>query len=235
MAQPSELPAGAQEGRGKGRGGRRKFELFELILLFGLVPALLALAPRWAVSLSILASGLIALAALAFDPSFARRELLRLGDLTGGPHRQALRVVLLRALFIAAGLFALTALTSPAALFGFPRHRPVVWAVVMVLYPLSAYAQELVYRPFFFHRYGRLFASPRQAIVASGLLFGWAHIMVNNVLAIGLASIAGLLFASTYARSRSTMLVSLEHALYGDIAFTIGLGSVFYSGTRWLG
>jgi len=233
MAEP---PAGTRERRNQGPGWRRKFQLFELLLLFGLVPALLALAPRWAVSLGILASGLIAIAALAFDPSFARRELIRLGDLVaGGLHRRALRAVLLRALVIAAGLFALTALTSPSALFGFPRHRPVVWAVVMVLYPLSAYAQELVYRPFFFHRYGRLFASRRQTIVASGLLFGWAHIMVNNVLAMGLASIAGLLFASTYARSRSTMLVSLEHALYGDIAFTIGLGSVFYSTTRWLG
>jgi len=232
MAQPPEALVRTQERRDDGRTART----FELVALFGVVPGLLALAPRWAVSLGILASGLIAIAALALDPSFTRRELLRLGDLVAdGPHRKALRTVLLRAVAIAAGLLALTALRSPAALFGFPRHRPALWAIVMVLYPLSAYAQELVYRPFFFHRYGPLFATPGRRILASGLLFGWAHIMVNNVLAIGLASIAGISFASTYERSRSTTLVSFEHALYGDIAFTIGLGGVFYSTARWVG
>jgi membrane protease YdiL (CAAX protease family) len=233
MAQPRELTALAQgpppEPRQEAGAGRRTLEL---VLLFGLVPGALALAPRWAVSLGILASGLIALGALAFDSTFTRRELLRLGDLGAG---EGIRLVLLRALGIAFGLFALTAFTSPGALFGFPRHRPVVWAIVMVLYPLSAYAQELVYRPFFFHRYGHLFSTAWGRILASGLLFGWAHIMVNNLLAIGLASIAGILFASTYERSRSTVLVSLEHALYGDVAFTIGLGAVFYSTARWVG
>ena len=200
--------------------GRR---VAEMIGLFAVVPGLLALAPRWAVSLGILASGVIATVALLFDRTFERRQLIRL------------RPVLLRALVIAVGLFALTAYTSPATLFGFPRHRPVVWAIVMVLYPLSAYAQEMVFRPFFFHRYGHLFSTPWRRIVASGLVFGWAHIVVNNVLAMGLASIAGVLFAATYERSRSTMLVSIEHALYGDIAFTIGLGGVFYSTARWIG
>jgi hypothetical protein len=203
---------------------------FELVVLFALVPGLLALGPRWAVSLGILASGVIAIAALALDTGFGRAELVRVRDLSGG-----VRPILLRATFIAAGLFALTALTKPQALFGFPRHRPVVWAIVMVLYPLSAYAQEVVFRPFFFRRYGALFATGRRRILASGLAFGWAHIVVNNGLAMVLASIAGILFASTYERSRSTMLVSLEHALYGDIAFTIGLGSVFYSTVRWRG
>jgi len=245
MAQPSQLPGEAPERRQEARPGRRTFEL---AVLFGLVPGLLALAPRWAVSLGILASGVIALAALALDSTsstppalrgqaaFPRRELTRVGDLVaGGEHGKALRSVGRRALAIAVGLFALTAFRSPAALFGLPRHRPAVWAIVMVLYPLSAYAQELVYRPFFFHRYGHLFSTARRRILASGLLFGWAHVMVNNVLAIGLASIGGILFASTYERSRSTILVSLEHAVYGDLAFTIGLGGVFYSTARWIG
>lgn len=202
----------------------------ELVVLFAALPAALAVGPRWLVSLGILASGIVGALALVFDPTYQRRGLVRFRGVGPG-----LRVVLLRGLVIAAGLFALTAFTSPSALFGFPRHRSVVWALVMVLYPLSAYAQEIVFRPFFFHRYGHLFSTPWRRILASGLVFGWAHIVVNNVLAMGLASIAGILFASTYERSRSTMLVSIEHALYGDIAFTIGLGSVFYSTTRWIG
>lgn len=227
MLQPSNLgatPSGRQPVALTGRPAA------ELVVLFAALPALLALGPRWLVSVGILASGVIGILALAFDPTFQRRELIRVQGASAG-----FRAVLLRALVIAAGLLALTAFTSPRALFAFPRHRPVVWAVVMVLYPLSAYAQEVVFRPFFFHRYGHLFSTPRRRILASGLVFGWAHIVVNNVLAMGLASIAGLLFASTYERSRSTMLVSLEHALYGDLAFTIGLGGVFYSTARWIG
>jgi len=200
----------------------------ELVVLFALVPALLALAPRWAVSVGILSSGIIAAAALALDPTFPRQELIRLRAT-----RRGLRTVLLRTLVVGLALLATVAIAAPRGLFSFPRHRPVVWAIVMVLYPLSAYAQEIVFRPFFFHRYGHLFATPRRRILASGLVFGWAHIVVNNVLAIGLASIGGILFASTYERSRSTMLVSLEHALYGDLAFTVGMGAIFYSTARW--
>jgi membrane protease YdiL (CAAX protease family) len=142
--------------------------------------------------------------------------------------------VLVRALVVSAGLLVLTAIVAPDALFSFPRTRPVVWAVVMVLYPLSAYAQEIVFRTFFFHRYGGLFRSARHRIVASGLVFGWAHIVVNNLAAVVLSAIAGILFASTYERSRSTLLVSIEHALYGDFVFTVGLGSLFYSTARWV-
>ena len=208
----------------------KSLRTIELVALFGLLPGLLALGPRWAVSVGILASGVIAVLVLAFDPSYPRSELVHVRGLSKG-----LRPVLPRALVIAAGLFAMTAFTAPAALFGFPRHRPVVWAIVMVLYPLSAYAQEVAFRPFFFHRYGHLFSTPWRRILASGLAFGWAHIVVNNVLAMALASVGGILFASTYERTRSTMTVSLEHALYGDIAFTIGLGGVFYSTARWFG
>jgi hypothetical protein len=40
--------------------------------------------------------------------------------------------------------------------------------------------------------------------------------------------------ASTYERSRSTLLVSIEHALSGDVIFTVGVGSLFYSSARWI-
>jgi len=227
MADPAELLFAPAERLAASTGRRRTFEL---VALFALLPGLLALGPRWVVSLAILASGMFAVVMLALDPTFGRGELVRVRDLSAG-----LGTILLRALVIAAGSFAVTALAAPQALFGFPRHRPVVWALVMVLYPLSASAQEVVFRPFFFHRYGALFSTARRRVLASGLVFGWAHIVVNNGLAIVLASLVGVLFASTYERSRSTMMVSFEHALYGDIAFTIGLGGVFYSTARWLG
>jgi uncharacterized protein len=201
----------------------------ELVLLFTVGPALLTLGPRWLVSVGILASGLLCAALLVRDPTFPRRDLL--GAAGVGP---GLGVVLRRAVLVSLGLVIVAVATVPRSLFAFPRHRTSVWLLVMVLYPLSAWAQEIVFRTFFFHRYGHLFATARRRILASGLIFGWAHVVVNDLAAIPLAALAGLLFASTYERSRSTLLVSIEHALYGDVVFTVGLGSLFYSSVRWI-
>jgi hypothetical protein len=207
----------------------RRWRIVEMAVLFTAGPGLLALAPRRVVTLGILLGGLLCAIVLGRDPTFPR------GGLWGAAGvRSGLRRVLLRALAVSAGLLALTAIFWPDSLFLFPRTRPFVWALVMVLYPLSAYAQELLFRTFFFHRYGGLFASTRARVLASGLLFGWAHIVVNNWAAVGLSAVAGVLFASTYERSRSTLLVSIEHAIYGDVVFTVGLGPLFYSTARWI-
>lgn len=61
-------------------------------------------------------------------------------------------------------------------------------------------------------------------VLASGVAFGWAHVVVHDATAMALATIGGVLFASTYERHRSTLLVALEHALYGDFVLTIGPG-----------
>jgi hypothetical protein len=201
----------------------------ELVLLFTVGPALLTVGPRWLVSVGILASGLLCAGVLLRDPTFARRDLLGAAGV-----RPGLGVVRRPALLVSLGLLIVAFATVPRALFAFPRHRPSVWLLVMVLYPLSAWAQEIVFRTFFFHRYGHLFSTARRRILTSGLIFGWAHVVVNDLAAIPLAAVAGLLFASTYERSRSTLLVSIEHALYGDVVFTVGLGSLFYSSARWI-
>jgi membrane protease YdiL (CAAX protease family) len=201
----------------------------ELAVLFTVGPGLLALGPRWLVTVGILASGVGCGVALALDPTFPRRELLDVAAV-----RKGIGFVLGRTLIVWVALVIVAILTTPDPLFVFPRRAPALWGAVMVLYPLSAYAQEIVFRTFFFHRYASLFRRPGAVVVASGLVFGWAHIVVNNLPAVGLSALAGLLFASTYHRSRSTLLVSIEHALYGDFVFTVGLGSLFYSPARWL-
>jgi hypothetical protein len=38
----------------------------------------------------------------------------------------------------------------------------------------------------------------------------------------------GWLFARRYQRTRSLLAASVEHALYGVLAFTVGLGTLFY-------
>jgi hypothetical protein len=62
------------------------------------------------------------------------------------------------------------------------------------------------------------------------VFFGWAHVGYGHAASIILSTIGGLFFADTFRRSGSLRLACLEHALYGDLMFTIGLGHLFYAG-----
>jgi membrane protease YdiL (CAAX protease family) len=67
-------------------------------------------------------------------------------------------------------------------------------------------------------------------VSASGLVFCYAHIIYRNPVALLLTLAGGFMFAHTYLRSASLWFSSIEHALYGDLVFTMGLGYYLYSG-----
>lgn len=109
--------------------------------------------------------------------------------------------------------------------FALPRESLQAWLLLLVLYPLlSVWPQELIFRTFFFHRYKKLIPRKKHRLVLSALLFGFAHIIYANAMAIGLALIGGFLFAYTYAKTRSTLACVAEHSLWGLWLFTLGLG-----------
>ena len=137
-----------------------------------------------------------------------------------------------RFLISASILTSCTLLFTPDLFFGFIRHNFTVWILVMFAYPLlSVVPQEIIFRVFFFSRYKSIFTEQRMMIIASGVTFGVAHIVFHNWVAPLLCTAGGLMFAQTYARHRSLLLVSLEHALYGNFLFTVGLGHYFYHGS----
>jgi membrane protease YdiL (CAAX protease family) len=122
---------------------------------------------------------------------------------------------------------------QPQMLFSFVRHAPWFWGMVMLLYPvLSVYPQGIVYRAFFFHRYRGLFPGALRMILASAVAFAFVHIIFRNPIAVSFTLIGGLLFAWRYQQTGSLFTSSLEHALYGCLMFTIGLGDYFYKGFR---
>ena len=201
----------------------------EFGLLFLALPLVLAAVPsgRWKIP-ALLAITVSCMLLLRRDPEFDGRN-----ELCPRAFNDGLRRVALRVLFIAPLLAALVLALRPEAFLEFPLRRPVFWAVVMVLYPLlSALPQEFLYRTFFFHRYRPLFPTPAAMTVASATAFSVLHIMYWNVPALALSFAGGLLLGRTYNSSRSLLLVSLEHALYGCLAFTLGLGRFFYNGPR---
>lgn len=150
---------------------------------------------------------------------------------------RALMLPMLRRFFVCALLLtAFTMVMVPERLLSFPQEKPLMWLMVMCLYPvLSVIPQEIVFRSFFFKRYAPLFKNPQIMIAASGMAFGLAHIALSNWIAVGLSAIGGIFFAKTYHTRPSLALVCLEHALYGCFLFTIGLGYFFYSGAphKW--
>lgn len=67
-------------------------------------------------------------------------------------------------------------------------------------------------------------------VIASAIVFAFAHVLFVNWIAPVFGFIAGLIFAQTYAKTKSLSLVTIEHGLYGSGIFIIGLGYYFYSG-----
>jgi uncharacterized protein len=160
------------------------------------------------------------------SPRFDRRDLWRAGALRG-----ELRSVLLLWTITAAGCAAVVLLTEPGAFLYLPREEPGLWALIMIGYPLaSVYPQELLFRAFVFHRYVPVFGDGLGMVAASAAAFGFVHIAFGNWVAVVLSAAGGWIFASRYRKSRSLLTVGVEHALYGLLMFTVGLGQYFYHG-----
>lgn len=120
---------------------------------------------------------------------------------------------------------------TPEKFLSFPRERPALWLMVMVFYPfVSAWPQELIFRSFFFRRYEPLFGQGRGMVFASSIAFAMAHIFYQNWVAFMYSFAGSLVFASGYALHKSLWRVTAEHALYGSLVFTLGLGWYFYLG-----
>lgn len=177
----------------------------------------------------LLAAALAAFLVLRASPGFHSSELFSIVNLSSYLPAVLLRdAICLLALGLAVRLFA------PELLFSFIKRSPAFWALVMLLYPiLSVFPQELLYRAFLFRRYEPLFGSGWTMIFVSALAFGFVHIIFRNWLAVALCVLGGGLFAVTYHSSHSLLLACLEHTLFGNFLFTIGLGKFFYHGSRF--
>jgi hypothetical protein len=93
---------------------------------------------------------------LLHDPGFDRERLWNAAALS----ENALSILGLFAVAAVIGI-VLVRRFAPKLFLSFPRSKPRVWSMVMVLYPiLSVYPQGIVYRAFLFDRYRDLFGIP---------------------------------------------------------------------------
>ncbi|ANZ34888.1 CAAX protease [Lentzea guizhouensis] len=157
-------------------------------------------------------------------PAFDRRSLWRAEAVRG-----QLRPVLTLWAVTAVVAVVVVAVVLPDQLFALPRQQPLLWLAVMVFYPLfSVYPQELVFRAFLFERYGPAFGS--WTVAASAVAFGFVHIIFGSWVSVVLSAAGGWIFATRYRRTQSLLVASIEHALYGMLVFSVGLGQFFFHG-----
>jgi membrane protease YdiL (CAAX protease family) len=212
-----------------GNGG--KALLFaECMILFFITPASLFYVRHWfawRITPVVLLIALFCAACLFFDKGFDSRKLWDVR-----PLRTQLKGIALVFLAPALLMGVFTYVFHRPLFFYFVSTEPWLWLVFIVLYPLFAcYPQEVLFRAFFFHRYGPMFRSEAVTIVMSGVSFGLAHVFFNNPFAPIFATFGGMLFAYRYAKAGTVMAPAVEHCLWGNFIFTIGMGWFFYSGS----
>ncbi len=216
---------------------RKEWIVGEMLLLFVAGPALLAAAVyRWHVPLIAMLpfvfAGFITILLRQSDQTW-RADLVRL------PSRREVFSIL--ALFVVCGsaLALFTYERYPQSFLAFPRQNTPFWLLIMTFYPLiSVTTQELVYRVLFFHRYApAMNGGGWLAIAVNAALFAGMHAIIFashsahfHWEAVAFSFAGGLIFAYRYTRTRSFLAVAMEHALYGDLVFTIGLGRFFFTG-----
>jgi membrane protease YdiL (CAAX protease family) len=164
---------------------------------------------------------------LLWDDTFhVRRELLQ------GFRPRHLAWIALTFLALGGAIAFATLQIYPKRFLGLPTRNPELWLLLLLLYPLlSVIPQELVYRTFFFHRYGPLFGTARwAAVITNGVLFGFVHFIFNNWIAVAGSAVIGAVIAYRYWMTRSFWAAWLEHSLYGCMIFTVGLGMFFFTG-----
>lgn len=209
---------------------RRMRLIVEIGFIFVLAPLLIRYSIfNWRVPLPLVLQPLLFAVAgyLVWDRTFSVGE-------------EASRLFPMRTLVAILGLFALVTLGMslymlseiPERFLELPRSNLRMWAMIVIFYPLvSVISQEVIYRTFFFHRYGPLFGDARWlAYLVNGTLFGFAHIIFGSYVSIALTTVLGCLLAWRYDETRSFWAVWLEHTLYGCLVFTIGLGHYFFTG-----
>lgn len=161
---------------------------------------------------------------LLLDKSFNRRRLGGLSHIGAIWKPFAARTALCSVL-----LFLFCWLLYPEYLFSFIKRNPQFWLMVFMLYPVvSAWPQELIYRAFMFQRYQKVFSNPILMICASAAAFSFLHIIYINPIALTLTFIGGLMFAWDYHKTGYLGPAFVEHAVYGNLIFTLGIGMFFY-------
>lgn len=210
-----------------GQSARRDLALWAEFL------AIYAAAP---VAMSVLLPAGRVIATLTVVTAFAvlllhRTQGFRWRSLTEGADRISPALVIGFAAVTCLASFAIMRAWNADSLFSLPRERPYLLFAIALLYPVfSVLPQELVYRPLYFIRYGRLLPGGAPGLALNAALFSLGHLMYWSWVVAAMTFVGGLVFAWAYETRRSFPLAFVLHWVAGVAIFTFGMGQYFYSG-----
>lgn len=145
------------------------------------------------------------------------------------PTKEQLKDVVLRFFILGVVMILFVYIFFNDLLFYLPLEKPLLFTAIFFLYPfLSALPQELAFRLFFFKRYDAIFGEKYMIFTINVIAFAYMHIVFGNIYAIIFSLIGGYIFAGTYRKSGSFLLVWFEHMLYGWLIFSSGMGNFFH-------
>ena len=198
------------------------YKLLEFFLLFVLIPISMALSFLIWIKLAIglLGFGYVIFVLLKIDKNkFSISKNINWNVFWKQTLIKLIGIIIITTLFVW--------FTNREELFNVLLYKPKLWIFILFIYSLfSVYPQEIIYRTFFFQRYSIIFRNQKLIILINAIVFSLAHIFFRNTLVMILTFLGGLLFAITFIKTRSTLLVTIEHAIYGSWLFTVGMGSM---------
>ena len=200
----------------------RSFLIGELFLLFILTPLLLvADVSIWIKVSIVLLEFVYAVITVVRGRYISQRGLFHFSS------QGICKVFLIRFSFVVICSTGFIYSVDPELLFIVVRKSPGMWVGVSLFYSfISVLPQEFVFRSFFFTRYQNLFGNPYSLILTNAVLFSFAHFGFKSPFVLLIAFIGGAFFALTYYKTKSLLLTSLEHAIYGSWLFTVGMGGM---------
>ncbi|WP_411766954.1 CPBP family intramembrane glutamic endopeptidase [Winogradskyella sp. A3E31] len=198
------------------------YRYLELVVLFLLLPIFLVTSISIYVKISIVGIGF-----LYILYTLLRVENIKIHVAKGINWKRFWRLTFMKFVGIAVITSLYILAMDSTSLFNAVKSNPQKWVLFLGVYCLfSVYPQELIYRTFFFKRYQHLFKNQNLLLFINATLFSLAHLFFQNTLVMALTFVGGLLFALTFQRTQSTLLVSIEHALYGGWLYTVGFGAM---------
>ncbi len=200
----------------------KNYRLFELFLLFVLIPISFAFDYPLLIKAILAVSGFVYILWIlkkAEDISFKIAE--------GLDWKIFWKRTLITFLLIAILTTSYVFIVAPENFLYVPLKKPGLFVGILLVYTvLSVWPQEIIYRTFFMNRYDGLFRSKKLFIFVNAILFSLAHLFFRNTLVVILTFLGGLIFAYSYLKFKSTTLVCIEHAIYGNWLFTVGMGEM---------
>jgi CAAX protease family protein len=199
------------------------YKIIELLFLFLLIPLMLMFNTlRWI-------NFILVILAVAYCIIIQiKSKDARFSSIFKFQKPEYIKTIILRFIFAAIISTIIMYILNRETLFSIVITNPRLWLMISIFYTIfSVVPQEFLYRTFFFKRYESILPGNKvYLIILNAAFFSIAHIFFKNILVIAITFAGGIIFALSYYKTRSLLITSIEHAVYGFWLFTLGAGEM---------